>query len=71
MNWDRIEGNWKQFKGQVKAKWGKLTDNDLDLIAGKKDQLVGKLQAAYGYQKDRAERELDEFCSECETHEHV
>jgi uncharacterized protein YjbJ (UPF0337 family) len=49
----------------VKAKWGKLTDDDLDVIAGKKDQLVGKLQKEYGYQKDQAEKELDEFCRTC------
>jgi uncharacterized protein YjbJ (UPF0337 family) len=61
MNWDTIKGQWKQFTGQVKAKWGKLTDDDLITIAGKKDQLLGKLQERYGYEKDRAERELDEF----------
>ena len=61
MNWDQVKGNWKQFTGQVKAKWGKLTDDDLTTIAGKRDQLVGKLQERYGYQKDRAEKELDDF----------
>ncbi len=60
MNWDRIEGNWKQFKGKVKEKWGELTDDELTEIGGKKDQLVGKIQERYGYQRDRAERELDE-----------
>ena len=44
MNWDRIEGNWKQLKGQVKEKWGKLTDDDFDVIGGKRDQLVGRIQ---------------------------
>jgi uncharacterized protein YjbJ (UPF0337 family) len=62
MNWDQIKGNWKQFKGKVKEKWGKLTDDDLDVIAGKKDQLAGKLQQRYGYAKEQAEKELDEFC---------
>ena len=61
MNWDTMKGQWKQFTGHVKAKWGKLTDDDLTTIAGKRDQLVGKLQERYGYEKDQAERELDEF----------
>jgi uncharacterized protein YjbJ (UPF0337 family) len=59
MNWDQIEGNWKQFKGKVKEKWGQLTDDDLDQVAGKRDQLIGSLQARYGWQRDQAERELD------------
>ena len=57
MNWDIIEGNWKQVKGKVKEKWGKLTDSDLNTLSGKKDQLVGKIQERYGYTKDQAERE--------------
>jgi uncharacterized protein YjbJ (UPF0337 family) len=61
MNWDRIAGNWKEFKGKVKEKWGKLTDDDLTTVAGKRDQLAGKLQQRYGYGKEEAERELDEF----------
>jgi uncharacterized protein YjbJ (UPF0337 family) len=61
MNWDQIEGNWKQFKGKVREKWGKLTDDDLTTIAGKRDQLAGKLQERYGYEKAQIERELDEF----------
>jgi uncharacterized protein YjbJ (UPF0337 family) len=61
MNWDRIEGNWKQFKGKVKEKWGKLTDDDLTTVAGKRDQLAGLLQQRYGYQKDQAEKEIEEF----------
>ena len=61
MNWDKIEGNWKQFKGHAKTKWGKLTDDDLDVAAGKRDILAGKLQERYGYGKDQAERELDTF----------
>ena len=48
MNWDRIEGNWKQFKGNVKQQWGKLTDDQLDVIAGKRQNLSGKIQEAYG-----------------------
>jgi uncharacterized protein YjbJ (UPF0337 family) len=65
MNWDTIKGQWMQVKGKVKEKWGKLTDNDLDVVAGKKDQLVGMLQKRYGYAKDKAEKEVDEFCSGC------
>ena len=61
MDWDRIEGNWKQFAGKVKEKWGKLTDDDLTTIAGKRDQLAGKLRERYGYGKEEAEKELDEF----------
>ena len=65
MNWDTIKGQWMQVNGKVKEKWGKLTDNDLDVVAGKKDQLVGMLQKRYGYAKDKAEKEVDEFCSGC------
>ena len=61
MNWDRIEGNWKQFKGRVKEQWGKLTDDDIDVIAGKRDQLVGKIQEQYGITKDEAEKQVDRF----------
>jgi uncharacterized protein YjbJ (UPF0337 family) len=67
MNWDRVEGNWKQFKGKAKEKWGKLTDDDLTVIAGKRDQLAGVLQKRYGYAKDQAERELDEFTKALDT----
>ena len=61
MNWDRIEGGWKQMTGKVKEQWGKLTDDDLTEISGKRDQLAGKLQARYGIAKEEAERQLDEF----------
>ena len=61
MNWDQIAGNWMQLKGKVKEKWGKLTHDDLATIAGKRDQLAGLLQQRYGYEKDQAEKELDEF----------
>jgi uncharacterized protein YjbJ (UPF0337 family) len=59
MNWDRVEGNWKQFKGQVQQKWGKLTDDDLDVIEGKRTELAGRLQQRYGYAKDEAEKNID------------
>jgi uncharacterized protein YjbJ (UPF0337 family) len=61
MNWDRIEGQWKQSMGKVKEKWGKLTDDDLKVIAGKRDQLVGKIQERYEVAKDAAEHQVDEF----------
>lgn len=67
MNWDRIQGNWKQLTGQIRAKWGKLTDDDLTVIAGKKDVLAGKLQERYGYEKDKAEQELDGFLSSLDS----
>ena len=61
MNWDQIKGDWKQVTGKVKEKWGKLTDDDLTTIAGKRDQLAGLIQERYGYAKEQAEKELDEF----------
>jgi len=61
MNWDIIEGKWKQASGMAKAKWGKLTDDDLKAVAGKKDQLIGKLQERYGLAKDQAEKQLGDF----------
>jgi uncharacterized protein YjbJ (UPF0337 family) len=63
MNWDTIEGKWKQSAGAVKEKWGKLTDDDLTVIAGKKDQLVGKIQERYGIARDAAEKQVNEFAS--------
>ena len=63
MNWDQVEGQWKTLKGAVKAKWGKLTDDDIEIIAGKKDQLMGRLQSLYGMKKEKAEEELDKFLS--------
>ena len=60
MNWDQVEGKWKDLKGRFREKFGKLTDDDLETIAGKKDQLVGRLQQRYGYGKEEAEREADE-----------
>jgi uncharacterized protein YjbJ (UPF0337 family) len=61
MNWDQIEGQWKSLKGHIREQWGKLTDNDLEVIAGKKDRLSGKLQERYGIEKERAERQIDSF----------
>jgi uncharacterized protein YjbJ (UPF0337 family) len=61
MNWDRMAGQWKQAKGKAKEKWGNLTDDDLDVINGQRDQLVGKLQERYGLARDAAEKQADEF----------
>jgi uncharacterized protein YjbJ (UPF0337 family) len=61
MNWDIVKGNWKQFKGEVKAQWGKLTDDHLDVIDGKREVLLGKIQEAYGITKDEAEQQIRHF----------
>jgi uncharacterized protein YjbJ (UPF0337 family) len=65
MNWDQIQGKWQQAKGAVKERWGKLTDDDLDMIAGKRDQLVGRLREAYGMQKEEVEKQIGEFEKNC------
>jgi len=61
MNRDIFEGNWKQLKGKVKEQWGKLTDDDLDMINGRRDQLVGRIQERYGVAREMAEERLREF----------
>lgn len=61
MNWDRIEGKWAQMKGSVKQQWGKLTDDDLDYIAGSREKLVGRLQERYGIAKDAANESADNW----------
>jgi uncharacterized protein YjbJ (UPF0337 family)/uncharacterized membrane protein YtjA (UPF0391 family) len=61
MNWDRIEGNWKQFSGKVKEKWGQLTDDDMTAINGRREQLEGKLQERYGYGKEQVRKEVDDW----------
>jgi len=58
MNWDQIAGNWKQVKGVVRERWGKLTDDDVDVIAGKRDILLGKIQEKHGIAREEAEKEL-------------
>ncbi|EIC82821.1 hypothetical protein BS639_13420 [Rouxiella silvae] len=68
MNKDQADGNWKQFKGKVKEKWGKLTDDDLTVVEGKRDQLVGKIQERYGYQKEEAEKEVKSWESDHKYH---
>ena len=59
MDWDRVSGNWKQAKGKIKEKWGRLTDDDLNIINGQREQLEGKLQERYGYAKDQARKDVD------------
>ena len=61
MNWDQIEGKWKEYKGVVKQQWGKLTDDDLDRIEGRREELAGLIQQRYGKTKEEAERALDDW----------
>jgi len=61
MNWDQFEGKWKQMKGSLKEKWNKFTDDDLDRIAGRREQLIGKIQERYGIAKEAAEKQADEW----------
>ena len=61
MNWDRIEGNWKQLSGKVRQQWGKLTDDDLDVIDGRREELAGRIQEVYGVSKDEAEKQIERF----------
>lgn len=65
MNRDKLAGNWKEIKGKAKERWGKLTDDDLDVVEGKAEQLAGKIQQRYGKSKEEAEREVDDFCRSC------
>jgi uncharacterized protein YjbJ (UPF0337 family) len=64
MDLDVLKGKWKQLRGEVKQQWGKLTDDDLDRAEGRRDKMVGVIQERYGYTKDRAEREVDDFLDE-------
>ncbi len=66
MNWDRIEGDWKQMKGKVQEQWGQLTDDDFDVVAGQREQLAGKIQNRYGIAKDEAERQVDDWARKYE-----
>lgn len=61
MNWDRIEGNWKQIKGKARQKWGKLTDDELDSMKGRREELVGRIQERYGIARDEAERQVEDW----------
>ena len=64
MNADTLKGQWHQVKGEVKTQWGKLTDSDLDQIAGQSEKLIGVIQERYGYARDRAEQEVRNFQAE-------
>ena len=61
MNWDRIEGNWKQFKGSARQQWGRLTEDDLEVVGGKRERLAGKIQEAYGITREASEKQLAEW----------
>ena len=61
MNWDRVKGNWKQFQGKARQQWGKLTDDDLEVARGSRDELVGRVQERYGIARDEAERQVSEW----------
>ncbi|MBX3216281.1 MAG: CsbD family protein [Labilithrix sp.] len=67
MNWERVEGQWHQLKGELKSKWAKLTDDDLKHVGGKKEQLIGKLQERYGVMKEEAERQVNEWVAKLEA----
>jgi len=67
MNWDRIEGNWKQFSGKVRAQWGKLTDDDLDVIDGRREELAGRIQEVYGVSKDEADQQIERFAGSLDS----
>ena len=71
MNWDRIEGNWKQFTGHAREKWGKLTDSDFEAAAGRRDQLVGRIQERYGIARDVAQQQADEWAKALKDEEKV
>ena len=63
MNWDDIEGKWVHARGKIRERWGKVTNDDLDVIAGKRDQLLGVLQQRYGMAREELEKQVDEFTS--------
>ena len=71
MNWDQVEGNWKQMKGAVKQKWGKLTEDDLTAAKGRAEILVGQLQQRYGMTKEEAQRQMDDFLQNQGMHTHT
>jgi len=65
MNWDQIQGMWKQMKGQAQQKWGKLTEDDINVVNGRREELVGKVQHRYGIANEEAEKQVKEFESSC------
>ena len=64
MNWDQFEGKWKQYVGKVREKWGKLTDSDIEVIHGQRDQLIGRIQERYGIVKEAAQKQVDDFVNQ-------
>jgi uncharacterized protein YjbJ (UPF0337 family) len=71
MNWDRIEGNWKQLKGKARETWGRLTGDELEKIAGRHDKLAGSFQNSYGIAKDEAGKQIEEFEAKVERNQWV
>ncbi|MBY0498340.1 MAG: CsbD family protein [Nitrosomonas sp.] len=65
MNWDQVKGNWAQVKGEAQQQWGKLTNDDLDVIEGRREEFVGRVQERYGIAKEEAEKQVDDFCKKC------
>jgi len=61
MNWDQIEGKWKELKGRARSSWGELTDDELDQVGGRKDELVGRIQQRYGVEREEAERQVNDW----------
>jgi uncharacterized protein YjbJ (UPF0337 family) len=71
MNWDRVEGNWKQVMGKAREKWGKLSNDDIEVVGGRRDQLVGRIQERYGITRDIAQQQADEWASALKDDEKV
>ncbi len=71
MNWDRVEGNWKQFAGKAREQWGKITDSDWERVSGKKDQLAGVIQERYGIARDEADRQADAWAKALNEDDYV
>ena len=71
MNWDRVEGNWKQVMGKAREKWGKLSNDDMEIIAGRRDQLIGHIQERYGIARDVAQKQADEWAEALKEEEKV
>lgn len=67
MNWEEIRGNWSELKGKLRTQWGKLTDQDIEYIGGARDRLIGALKQRYGYEKERALKEADDWIAKLET----
>lgn len=61
MNWDQVEGNWKQFRGKVQEQWGRLSDDELDEVKGRREQLIGTIQKRYGIAREEAERQVSDW----------